>query len=148
MLIRTRKTSARTALAALALVCTLPLAYAAEGALTKAEVKAALEAQGYTRIHDVKFKDGVWKADARSADGNRVDVRVDARTGQIYPDEQVAQLSEADVRARLSTRGYTHIHDVAFRDGIWNAKADNAAGVALELRIDPASGDVIGQDED
>lgn len=124
-------------------------AHAGEGtALTEAQVKATLEAQGYSRINDLKFKDGVWKADARSADGNRVDVRLDPRTGQVFPDEQVANLSEADVKAKLSAQGYTDIHDVRFRNGIWNAKADNAAGVALELRIDPAIGDVIGQDED
>lgn len=123
-------------------------AYAGEGALTEAQVKATLEAQGYSRINDVKFKDGVWKADARSADGNRVDVRLDPKTGQVFPDEQVANLTEADVKARLSAQGYTDIHDVSFRNGIWNAKADNAAGVEMALRLDPATGDVIGQDKD
>jgi hypothetical protein len=123
-------------------------AHAGEGALTEAQVKASLEAQGYSRINDLKFKDGVWKADARSADGNRVDVRLDPKTGQVFPDEQVANLSEADVRAKLSAQGYTDIHDVSFRNGIWNAKADNAAGVEMALRLDPATGDVIGQDKD
>lgn len=124
-------------------------AYGNEGtALTEAQVKATLEAQGYSRINDLKFKDGVWKADARSADGNRVDVRLDPRTGQVFPDEQVANLSEADVKAKLSAQGYTDIHDVSFRNGIWNAKGKNASGVVLEMRIDPSSGDVIGQDED
>jgi hypothetical protein len=123
-------------------------AHAGEGALTEAQVKASLKAQGYSRINDLKFKDGVWKADARSADGNRVDVRLDPKTGQVFPDEQVANLSEADVRAKLSAQGYTDIHDVSFRNGIWNAKADNAAGVEMALRLDPATGDVIGQDKD
>lgn len=117
-------------------------------ALTEAQVKATLEAQGYTDINDVKFKEGVWKADARSADGNRVDVRLDPKSGQVFPDEQVANLSEADVKAKLSAQGYSDIHDVSFRNGIWNAKADNRAGVEMALRIDPASGDVIGRDKD
>lgn len=117
-------------------------------ALTEAQVKATLEAQGYSRINDLKFKDGVWKADARSADGNRVDVRLDPRTGQVFPDEQVANLTEADIKARLSAQGYTDIHDVSFRNGIWNAKADNANGVEMALRLDPATGDVIGADKD
>ncbi|MGN6151884.1 MAG: PepSY domain-containing protein [Lysobacteraceae bacterium] len=121
---------------------------AADGALTGAQVKASLEAHGYTHVNDVKFRDGIWKADARSADGNRVDVRIDPKTGEIFPDEEVANLSEADVKARLSAAGYTGIHDVSFRNGIWNAKADNAAGVELELRLDPATGEVIGQDKD
>lgn len=123
-------------------------AHADEGALTEAQVRATLEAQGYSKINDVKFKDGVWKADARSADGNRVDVRLDPKTGQAFPDEQVANLSEADVKAKLSAQGYTDIHDVSFRNGIWNAKADNAAGVEMALRLDPATGDVIGADKD
>jgi hypothetical protein len=123
-------------------------AHAGEGALTEAQVKATLEAQGYSKINDLKFKDGAWKADARSADGNRVDVRLDPKTGQVFPDEQVANLSEADVKAKLSAQGYTDIHDVSFRNGIWNAKADNAAGVEMALRLDPATGDVIGGDKD
>jgi hypothetical protein len=123
-------------------------AHAGEDALTEAQVKATLEAQGYSKINDLKFKDGVWKADARSADGNRVDVRLDPKTGQVFPDEQVANLSEADVKAKLSAQGYTDIKDVSFRNGIWNAKADNAAGVEMALRLDPATGDVIGGDKD
>ncbi len=143
-------TTTRT-LFALALAAALLSANAHAGdgtALTEAQVKATLEAQGYSKINDLKFKDGVWKADARSADGNRVDVRLDPRTGEVFPDEQVANLSEADVKARLSAQGYTDIHDVSFRNGIWNAKADNANGVEMALRLDPATGDVIGADKD
>ena len=148
----TRKTT-RIALG-LALACALSsVAYAKDTAakdtaLTEAQVKATLEAQGYADINDVKFKEGVWKADARSADGNRVDVRVDPKTGEVFPDEQVANLSEADIKAKLSAQGYTDIKDVSFRNGIWNAKADNRAGVELALRLDPATGDVIGRDKD
>lgn len=134
----------------LALACALSsVAYAGkDGALTEAQVKATLEAQGYTDINDVKFKEGIWKADARSADGNRVDVRLDPKTGQVFPDEQVANLTEADIKAKLSAQGYTDIKDVSFRNGIWNAKADNRAGIEMALRIDPATGDVIGRDKD
>ena len=143
-------TTTRT-LFALALAAALLSANAHAGdgtALTEAQVKATLEAQGYSKINDLKFKDGVWKADARSADGNRVDVRLGPKTGEVFPDEQVANLSEADVKAKLSAQGYTDIEDVSFRNGIWNAKADNRAGVEMALRIDPATGNVIGQDKD
>ena len=43
--------------------------------LTQAQVRARLTEQGYTNINDVKFEDGVWKADARSAEGERVDLQ-------------------------------------------------------------------------
>lgn len=120
----------------------------AQDALTRQQVRAKLEAQGYTKINDVKFRDGVWKADARSANGNRVDIRIDPETGNVYPDEQVANLSEADVRARLATAGYTNVHDVDYEEGIWNAEADDPAGKDVELKIDPDSGKVIGKEKD
>jgi uncharacterized membrane protein YkoI len=120
----------------------------AQDALTEAQVRATLTEQGYTHVNDVKFRDGVWKADARSAEGNRVDVRLDPKTGRVYPDEQVANLSEADVRARLAAAGYTNVHDVDYEDGIWNAEADDPAGRDVELKIDPKTGRVIGADKD
>ena len=116
--------------------------------LTEAQVRARLTEQGYTKVNDVKFEDGVWKADARSAEGEHVDLRLDAKTGQVYPDQQVANLSEADVRARLSAAGYTNVHDVDYEDGIWNAEADDPAGKDVELKIDPATGKVIGKEKD
>jgi uncharacterized membrane protein YkoI len=120
----------------------------AQAGLTQAQVRAKLESQGYTKVNDLKFEDGVWKADARSADGNRVDVRIDATSGEVFPDEQVANLSEADVRAKLAAAGYTNVHDVDYEDGIWNAEADDPAGKDVELKIDPNTGKVIGKEKD
>lgn len=120
----------------------------AKDALTEHEVRKQLAEQGYSKVNDVKFEDGVWKADARSAEGNRVGVRIDAKTGRVYPDEQVANLSEADVRARLSAAGYTNVHDVEYENGIWNAEGDDPGGRDVALKIDPASGRVIGKEKD
>jgi len=120
----------------------------AQDSMTEAKVRAKLTEQGYTKINDVKFEDGVWKADARSANGNRVDVRIDAKTGEVYPDEQIATMSEADVRAALAAAGYTNVHDVDYEDGIWNAEADDPAGKDVEVKIDPKTGKVIGKEKD
>ena len=154
----------RTKIALLVLACATGAAFAqepqattattttttakAQATLTEAQVRAQLESKGYTKVNDVKFEDGVWKADARSADGNRVDVRLDAKTGEIFPDEQVANLDEDAVRAKLSAAGYTNVHDVDYEDGIWNAEADDPAGKDVELKIDPATGEVIGKEKD
>ncbi|KZC37073.1 MULTISPECIES: PepSY domain-containing protein [Rhodanobacter] len=116
----------------------------AQQAMTEPQVQSRLTAQGYTKVHDLKFKDGMWHAEARSANGSRVDLRIDASTGQVYPDEQVSRLSKDDVRAALETQGYTHVHDLDFDDGMWKAKARNPADNPVKLKIDATSGKVVG----
>ncbi len=118
----------------------------AQKALTAPQVQSKLTAQGYTKIDDVKFNDGMWHAEAKSANGNHVNLRIDARTGKVYPDEQVSNLSEQDVRAALETQGYTDVHDVDFDDGVWKAKADNPSGNKVKLKVDSSSGQVIATD--
>lgn len=120
----------------------------AQKSMTAAEVRAKLEAQGYTNVNDVEFENGIWTADARSADGNRVDLSIDPKTGNVYPDEQVATMSEADVKARLAAAGYSKVHDLEFDDGVWKAEAEDAQGNELELRLDPSTGKVIGSARD
>ena len=124
------------------------LAQDATDAMTAPQVRAELEAQGYTRVNDIEFEDGVWKADARSADGQRVELRIDPATGKVYPEDAVAQLSEADVRAKLSAAGYTKIDDVDFDDGMWTADAEDAEGRDLKLVLDPDTGKVVGSERD
>jgi uncharacterized membrane protein YkoI len=128
------------------LVAALPAM--AQDALTAAEVRAKLEAQGYTKVNDVEFEDGVWTADARSADGNRVDLSIDPKTGKVYPNEQVANLGKADVEAKLTAAGYANVHDIEFDDGVWKAEAEDAQGKDVELRLDPNTGEVIGKARD
>ncbi|MDE2154674.1 MAG: PepSY domain-containing protein [Xanthomonadaceae bacterium] len=126
----------------------LPLGVAgvamAQQAMTGPQVHGRLTEQGYTRVHDLRFKDGMWRAKAKSADGERVTIRIDARTGQIYPDRQVSRLDKDDVRAALESQGYTEIHDVEFEDGLWKAKAENPAGNDVKLKIDANTGKVVG----
>ena len=139
-----RKTRTWLAVALLAAVGTA----AAQDGLTAVQVRAQLEAQGYTAVNDVEFDDGMWEADARSADGNRVEVRLDPKTGQVYADELVANLGKADVKAKLAAAGYTNVHDVDYDGGVWKAEADDPAGKDVEVRLDPATGRIIGKDKD
>ena len=113
-------------------------------ALTESQIVTQLGQQGYTDVHDVDFKDGVWTARARSGDGSRVKLRVDPTTGVAYPDKQVSRINEKDIRAILSSQGYTHVHDVDFDHGVWTAKARNGAGTRVSLQIDGDSGRIIG----
>ncbi|MBB5882389.1 putative membrane protein YkoI [Xanthomonas arboricola] len=116
-------------------------------ALTSSEVTSMLTGKGYTKVHDVKFEHGVWTADARSGDGKDVDVRIDPVTGRVYGDQTTSKLSEADIRAALSTGGYSNVHDLKFEDGLWNADAERG-GQKVELHVDPEDGHVVSVDND
>lgn len=52
------------------------------------DVEARLLEAGYSRIHDVGFDDGVWKADAVSWAGVRVEVLVDPDDGSILSERE------------------------------------------------------------
>lgn len=119
----------------------------AQQAMTEAQVRESLIHQGYTKIDDVKFDDGLWHAKARSADGSRVKLRIDPKTGEVYPNKKVSRLSEDDVRAALATQGYTHVHDVDFDDGVWKAKARDKNDHRVKVTVDPSSGRVIDSDD-
>lgn len=120
----------------------------AQDALTAPQVRAQLEGQGYTNVKDLKFEDGMWEADATSADGRKVDVKLDPRNGNVYPDKAVSQLGEADIRAQLSSAGYTGVRDVKLDDGMWKAKGRTAGGEKVKIRLDPATGAVVAQEKD
>ena len=117
-------------------------------ALTSAEVSSMLTAKGYTQVPDIKFEHGVWTADARSGDGKDVDVRIDPTTGRVYGDQTTSKMSEADIRAALSTKGYSKVHDLKFEDGLWKADAEQSGGQKVDLHVDPEDGHVVSVDND
>ncbi|WP_266183969.1 PepSY domain-containing protein [Dyella humicola] len=56
---------------------------AAQDALFEHQVQASLEQQGYTKVRELDFRNDVWTAKARSADGQKVTLRIDPETGRI-----------------------------------------------------------------
>ena len=43
---------------------------------------------GYTQVHDVKYDDGLWQAQAHSATGERVEVYADPVDGSVVSAER------------------------------------------------------------
>ncbi len=120
---------------------------AADTALTAVQVRQLLTEAGYTKIDDPEFEDGMWETDATSANGKRVDVRVDA-DGRVFAEDMVSRLSAEDVKARLTAAGYSKIHDVKYDDGIWEAEGERADGQKVEFRVDPQDGRIISVQND
>ena len=116
-------------------------------ALTEADVRALMVNAGYTEINDVEFKEGVWTADGKSADGNHVEVKVD-NTGKIVPDANVATISKDEIIIKAQEAGYKNVHDVDFEGGVWKVEAETAEGVDVELKMDPNDGHIMGSEAD
>lgn len=114
--------------------------------MSESDVRSAITAAGYTDIDDLDREDGLWEADARR-DGRRVELRIDPRTGTVYPEDARTSLTEADVRAGLEAAGYERIRDVHFDDGMWEADAEQG-GVDYDLFMDPETGEVVARKRD
>ena len=142
-----RKSMLTLCLAALPLFVASALAQS-QDTMTEPQVRALLTENGYTNIDDIEFDDGLWKADATSADGKRIDVRINPANASIMTNALVSRFSEADIRARLTDAGYTDIHDVEFDDGVWKAEADNNVGNDVEIHLDAATGEIIHVEND
>jgi membrane protein implicated in regulation of membrane protease activity len=119
----------------------------ANSPMTETDVRAAMTAQGYTGINDVEFKEGVWTADAKSADGEHVEVKVDA-AGKVIPDEHVATISKDQIIIKVQDAGYTNVHDVEMEGGVWKAEANDSAGADVEIKLDPDDGHILGSEKD
>jgi len=117
---------------------------AATTPMSELDMRNALTAQGYTNIEDMKFKDGMWTAEAKSADGNKVDLRIDGMTGKAIPDETVSKIDKDAVIAALLAAKFTDAHDVEFEDGIWKADAKDSSGAEVEVKLDGTDGHILG----
>jgi hypothetical protein len=52
-----------------------------------ARVRAALEAKGYTEVHDVEVDDGRYEVDALNPAGQRVDLELDLESLEILDED-------------------------------------------------------------
>lgn len=135
-----------------ALLATLAAApaFAADkaSALAEPQVRELLTQKGFTRIDDLEFEDGMWETDATSADGNRVDLRVDPASGKIFAEDVIATFSEEDIKAKVTAAGYSKVHDVDYDDGVWKAEAEREDGKNVEVRVDAKDGRILAVEND
>lgn len=136
------------ALAQTAPVATPPESTQAATGMTEVDVRALLASKGFTEINDVAFKEGTWTADAKSADGNHVELKIDAATRNIYSDDEVATIGKDQIIIKVQAAGYTNVHDVELEDGVWKAEANDSKGNDVELKLDPNDGHIIGSEKD
>jgi len=66
---------------------TLP-ATAGAGRLTIEDVRAMAFDKGIATIKEIELDDGIWKVEGRDDGGNKVEMKVDARSGEIVKMER------------------------------------------------------------
>lgn len=119
----------------------------AEPLATAPEALSRIAEAGYHAPFDLSFRHGLWTAEATALDGRRVDLVVDATTGEVWTDgaAQGGILDSTRVRELLVAAGYTQIDDIEFDDGFWEAEARNPAGRHVDLVIHPLTGAVLAE---
>lgn len=144
----TAETAMPTTPAETAMPVTPPESTQAGNPMTETEVRALLATGGYSDINDVEFAEGTWTADAKSADGKHVEVRIDSATRKIIPDEVVATIGKDAIVIKVQEAGYSNVHDVEMEGGVWKAEADDSKGADVELKLDPNDGHILGAEND
>lgn len=126
-----------------------------EGALTSAELRTLLGAAGYRNLRDMERDDGLWELEAQNAAGQRVELVVHGVSGDVLsealdgqPPANAGFLGAAEITARLSAAGYTHIRELEFDKGHWECDARNPQGQWVELKIDGRSGAILREERD
>jgi hypothetical protein len=118
------------------------------GGSTEDAVKTAIANAGYKEVKDLKFKDGVWRSEARGGNKQWVKLAVGPVNGKVYPADAPSKLSKDEISAKLATAGFQNIKDVKFDGGLWAAEAKTEHGTDVDLLVDPDDGSVVAKSHD
>jgi Peptidase propeptide and YPEB domain len=114
----------------------------APGELTDDQIRIVLQARGYSDLSGFERGGDAVRVPAARRYGEAVGpLALDPKTGQVR-DEQ--PLTEAQARAMLQARGYSGISEVE-REGDAIRVRGRRDGSPVELRLDPHTGTVTGQ---
>lgn len=118
------------------------------GALSEEAIKTAVANAGYKEVKGLKFKDGVWRSEARGGNEKWVKLAVGPINGKVYPADAPSKLNKDEVSAKLAAAGYQNIEDVDFDNGLWSAEAKTAQGSDIDVLVDPDDGLVVAKSHD
>lgn len=120
----------------------LPLTVAAAVIQGSPDVQHTVTAAGYTDVREIEFSDGLWEAEARSADSRWQELHIDPATGQIFSAKDPS-LSVAEIATSLERAGYRDVGDLDREGGIWEAEATDATGQRVDLRLAGKDGRIL-----
>jgi len=63
--------------------------------------------------------------------------------GTSFAQNPAGNLSTTDVIRLVEGAGYSNVREIEFDDGLWDVEATAADGRSVDLKIDPANGEII-----
>jgi uncharacterized membrane protein YkoI len=125
--------------------------------LSVGRIVNTVKAAGYTEVRKIEREHGVYEVDARDPKGWRVEVFVDAKTGDLVIDPETGKprserlsdkvpsgpLDFEAVVAKVKAEGYPEVYSIEYEHALYEIKARDAAGRKVELYVHPKTGEVL-----
>lgn len=120
--------------------------------LSMEQVIAKVKEQGYSDISEIEREDGRYCVEARDAEGKKVEIYVDAKTGEIVKKDKgdKADLSKDEVIAKLKEQGYPEVSKIEREgesDQYW-VMASDADGKKFELHVSAKTGEIVRKEQE
>ena len=110
--------------------------------LTVEEILASLRVQGYTSISEIDTQDRWFKVEARDAQGQEVELFVDAESGDLLKFDD--RLGIEEITALLHAMGYAEVLEIDAEGPRYEVEVRDAEGREVSLDLDALSGEVLG----
>ena len=101
-----------------------------------------LKAKGYVGLREVELDDNVYKADVVTAEGEALDVKVNATTGEVMsPKATPNHLSIVDVAKKVEEAGY-RITKIKAEGEAYKVRALDKDGKKAALKVNAMTGEI------
>lgn len=108
------------------------------------DVLQRLDQAGYNQIHNIEYKDGMYKVEAYGSQGQQVTFDVNAKNMAIPTIENKAKsyLTMLQVAHNVQRAGYSHIAQIEFDDKYYEITAYDANNKPVKLEVNSVTGEI------
>lgn len=118
-----------------------------ETELSLEQAIARLKEQGYSDVTEIEREGDRYCAEARNPSGEKVEVYVDAATGEIVKKHN-GGLSKEKVIERLKEQGYPEVSEIEREGDRYWVMARDAEGRRFELHVSAKTGEILRQERE
>lgn len=101
-----------------------------------------LSDKGFAAVRQIKYKDGIYKAEVINSQGKEIDIRINAQTGVPSKLPAKNNLTMLDAVKKVEAAGYSHLYKVEAENGKYEVKALDEKGNKVKLEVDAMTGKV------